>query len=211
MFDKILFISPHVDDAELGCGGTIARFISEGKDVYCAAFTDCRNAIPKGFEKDSIKKECLKALEVLTVKKENILIFEFENKQFPKFRDKILDKLEELRMNIDPDIVFIPSRADQHQDHQTITQEAIRAFRKNKSILGYEEPWNNLIFENSFFISLEDKHIKTKMEALKCYGTQKFQKKGYFDEDYMIALAKTRGVQVGKPYAEAFEVIKLVY
>ena len=30
---KILVLAPHTDDAEFGCGGAIAKFIKEGKEV----------------------------------------------------------------------------------------------------------------------------------------------------------------------------------
>ena len=37
-FKKILVLAPHTDDAELGCGGTIAKFIEVGKEVFWAVF-----------------------------------------------------------------------------------------------------------------------------------------------------------------------------
>ena len=36
---KILFLSPHTDDAELGCGGTIARLAEERNEIYVAVFS----------------------------------------------------------------------------------------------------------------------------------------------------------------------------
>ena len=38
---KVLVVAPHTDDAEFGCGGTIARMIDEGLDVHIAAFSAC--------------------------------------------------------------------------------------------------------------------------------------------------------------------------
>ena len=34
MSKRILIISPHPDDESLGLGGTIAKYISEGNDVF---------------------------------------------------------------------------------------------------------------------------------------------------------------------------------
>ena len=31
--EKILVLGPHTDDGEFGCGGTIAKFIEEGKEL----------------------------------------------------------------------------------------------------------------------------------------------------------------------------------
>ena len=37
--NKILVLAPHTDDGELGCGGTIAQYIDQGKEVYYVAFS----------------------------------------------------------------------------------------------------------------------------------------------------------------------------
>ena len=50
--NKILLLSPHTDDAELGCGATIAKLIRQGKTVYYAAFSACEQSVIEGFPKD---------------------------------------------------------------------------------------------------------------------------------------------------------------
>jgi LmbE family N-acetylglucosaminyl deacetylase len=95
---------------------------------------------------------------------------------------------------------------DIHQDHKTIAEEGIRAF-KNTSILGYELIWNNLSFNTQCFVQLDEKHIKKKINALKAYTSQ--SKRDYMSEEFIYSLAKARGVQVGYQLAEAFEVIRL--
>ena len=57
--------------------------------------------------------------------------------------------LIQLRNDIQPDLVVIPCSQDVHQDHQTIHNEAVRAFR-HISIIGYELIWNNLSFHTDF-------------------------------------------------------------
>jgi hypothetical protein len=75
-------------------------------------------------------------------------------------------------------------------------------------MIGYEMPWNNLNFSTNLFVPLEESHITSKIEALKCYKSQ--SGKSYATEDFIISLAKTRGVQIDVKYAEAFEVIRWV-
>lgn len=106
-----------------------------------------------------------------------------------------------------PDLVLMSSIKDIHQDHSTIAQEGLRAF-KNTTILGYELIWNNLTFDTTSFVSLERKHIQAKCDALKEYKSQGIR--DYMSEDFIFSLAKTRGVQIGVEYAESFEVIRLV-
>ena len=38
--ENILVIGAHFDDAELGCGGTMAKLSAEGKNVYKLTLTD---------------------------------------------------------------------------------------------------------------------------------------------------------------------------
>ena len=103
-------------------------------------------------------------------------------------------------------LVFIPSLHDIHQDHTTIAQEGLRAF-KNTTLLGYELIWNNLTFNTQCFVKLNKTNISTKIEALKEYHSQ--GKRDYLSEDFIYSLARTRGVQAGCEYAEAFEVVRL--
>jgi len=86
--------------------------------------------------------------------------------------------------------------------------EALRAFKKTSAILGYEHPWNNLSFTTDVFVKLERKHILTKTTAVSLYKSQKFRFN--FNEGYILALAKTRGMQVDVPFAEAFELLRLI-
>lgn len=206
-FKKILVLAPHTDDGEFGCGGSIARFIEQGSEVYYAAFSSAEKSVPKGMPKDILKKEVREATAVLGLFKNNLIIFDFEVRDFPSVRQAILEEMIKLKKNINPGIVFLPSTCDTHQDHKTISEEGFRAF-KSVTIFGYEVPWNNLTFTTSGFIALEEKFLQKKIEALSCYKSQAFR--DYASEEFVRSLARTRGTQVGTKYAEAFEVIRWV-
>ena len=207
-FNKILLLSPHTDDGEIGAGGSIARFVEEGKEIHYVAFSSCELSVPKDFPENILKKECKKATEILCIKSENIILRGYEVRTFPLHRQQILGDMIALNKQIKPDLVLVPSSNDIHQDHQTIYREALRAFKKTSSIWGYEHPWNNLTFTTDIFVRLEEKHIRKKVEAMKQYESQDFRP--YFDEKYIRALAYTRGTQVDYPYAETFELLRLL-
>ncbi|RLI90979.1 MAG: PIG-L family deacetylase [Candidatus Altiarchaeales archaeon] len=207
MFSKILMLSPHTDDAELGCGGSIAKFLEEGKDVYYVALSSCEKSVPPEYPPDILKKEVKKATRALGIKEENLILYDFPVRDFPEHRQKILDTLIEIRERIKPEIVFTPSSYDTHQDHITVMKETLRAFKKC-TILGYEQPWNNITFNTLAFIPLREEHIQKKIDALKCYETQKYRK--YLNPEFIRGLANTRGTQLEEKYAEAFEVIRWV-
>ena len=208
MFSRILVLSPHTDDGEIGAGGTIARFVDAGKEIYYVAFSSCEASVPKGFPEDVLKIECKKATSILGIKPENVILLEYEVRTFPLHRQEILDDMLALNRQIKPELVLVPSSNDIHQDHQVIYAEALRAFKKNASIWGYEHPWNNLTFTTDIFVKLEKRHIKKKIDAMKQYESQNFR--SYFDEKYIKALAYMRGTQVDYPFAETFELIRLL-
>lgn len=205
---RILILAPHTDDGELGCGGTIARLIEEGNEVYYAAFSLCEQSVPEGFPKNILEVEVKAATNVLGIKEGNLLLYKYQVRNFSSERQNILDDLIKLRNEIVPDMVFIPSVNDIHQDHSVISTEAIRAF-KYSTILGYEMVWNNLTFSTTSFIKLEKRHIDKKVEALSCYTSQGNIRK-YMSRRFIESLATTRGVQIATEYAESFEVIRWI-
>ena len=200
-------LAPHTDDGELGAGGTIAKLIESNVEVYYAAFSTAEKSVPAGFPKDVLKTEVKNATLKLGIESQNLLIYNYEVRKLNYVRQEILEDLIKLRGNIAPDLVFLPSLNDIHQDHSTVSHEGLRAF-KQRTILGYELIWNNLTFSTSCFIRLNKEHIQRKCEALKEYSSQ--QHRDYTSEDFIYSLARTRGVQIGCEYAEAFEVIRLI-
>jgi LmbE family N-acetylglucosaminyl deacetylase len=204
--NNILVLAPHTDDGELGAGGTINYFVEKGKNVVYVAFSTAEQSVPKGFPKDVLKTEVRTATDILGIKPENLLIYNYEVRKLNYVRQEILEELIKIRQAYQFDLVLIPSLNDIHQDHSTIAQESVRAF-KNTTLLGYELIWNNLVFNTQCFVRLEKKNIDVKISALKAYKSQGVR--NYLSPDFIISLARSRGVQIGCEYAEAFEVIRL--
>lgn len=206
-FKNVLILAPHTDDGELGVGGTISRLIESGAKVTYIAFSTAEQSVPEGMPKDILKREVKAATQSLGIKLENLIIFNYEVRKLNYVRQEILEDLIALRRENTFDLVFLPSLTDIHQDHTTIAKEGLRAF-KNTTILGYELIWNNLTFNTQCFVHLEEKHINKKIEALSKYASQGFR--DYLSPEFIKSLARTRGVQIGSSFAEAFEVVRLV-
>jgi len=205
--NKILVLAPHTDDGELGCGGAIAHYISGGSRVYYAAFSICERSLPAALPPKILEDECREATAILGIDPGDVYFFNFEVREFPVSRQPILEALVQLNRDLSPDLVFLPSSNDIHQDHQVITQEGIRAF-KNISIVGYELPWNNDHMHTNFFLPLTQRSIEKKIEALSVYKSQ--LERTYMQPDLIRSLAKVRGMQINAAFAEAFEMIRLV-
>ncbi len=207
MFKKILVLSPHTDDGEIGCGGSIAKFIEEGKEVYYVAFSTAQESVPTGYPKDILVKEVKAATKVLGIPPSNLIVYKFQVRKLNYVRQEILDELIKIKKKINPDMVFLPSTNDLHQDHFTVREEGLRAF-KQITVFGYELCWNNITFHTQAFIKLNKKNVDTKIRALKAYKSQSHR--AYTSQDFVSGLAKVRGTQIGAKYAETFEVLRWV-
>ncbi len=144
-YGKILILAPHTDDGEIGCGATIAKLVENGNNVYYLAFSTAEESVPKGFPKDTLRREVRNATNILGIKDENLFIYNYKVRRLSYHRQEILDDLIKVREKIKPNVVFIPTLHDLHQDHATVAQEGLRAF-KQVTLLGYELPWNNIYF-----------------------------------------------------------------
>ncbi len=204
---NVLVLAPHTDDGEFGCGGSIVKLLNNGAQVYYVAFSACEQSVLPHLPKDILVSEVKEATKELGIKPKNLILHKFSVRTFNSFRQEILEILIELRNKINPDLVFIPSINDVHQDHMTVANEAVRAF-KFTNILSYEMPWNNFSFETTAFITLSNSDLDTKISALKKYKSQ--EHRPYANENFIRSLATVRGTQIGKNYAEVFEIIRLI-
>lgn len=204
---RVLILAPHTDDGELGCGATIAKLIEQGSEIFYAAFSTAEASVPPGFPRNQLEKEVQAATWKLGVKKSNLFVYKYEVRKLNYVRQELLDELIRLKNKLKPEVIFLPSSKDIHQDHITVTNEGIRAF-KDCTILGYELIWNNLSFNTDCFIKISEKHLKKKIRALKEYKTQ--EGRSYMDPIFIESLAIVRGTQIGMKYAETFEVIRWI-
>ena len=106
---KILAISPHTDDIELGCGATLHKYHND-YEIDALAIS---NAQPLATG-DPVQ-EFYNAMEVIRA---NASFWNFEPRTISIHRQELLDRLWELQQERKYDIIFCPSSYDNHQDHQ---------------------------------------------------------------------------------------------
>lgn len=206
-YKDVLILAPHTDDGEFGSGGTISKLIRGGSSVTYAAFSSAQESVPEGFPREALVSEMRDATAVLGITRENVRLFDFQVRHFMANRQEVLEILVKLGKEIKPDLVILPSTDDTHQDHQTISQEGFRAFKKT-TMLGYEVPWNNQAFKTNCFVELSQTDVNQKISSIECYKSQ--QSRSYASASFIRSLATVRGGQVGRPYAEVFEVIRWI-
>ena len=204
---RALVLAPHTDDGEFGCGGTMARLVEDGVEVRYVAFSIATKSLPPGFAPDTLAREVREATSELGISEANLDVHDFEVRTFPERRQDILELLIALWEEWRPDVVFQPSLHDVHQDHQVISAEGLRAFKRT-TILGYEIPWNNFDFVFQAYVALEERHLDRKVSALEKYASQ--QHRRYADAEYIRSLARLHGTNVSRGYAECFQVYRIV-
>ena len=206
-WQRVLVLAPHTDDGEFGCGGTMARLADAGAEVRYVAFSIATKSLPEGFPPDTLAREVREATVLLGIPPEQLTVHDFEVRTFPERRQDILELLIELWEDWQPEAVLMPSLHDIHQDHQVVAAEGLRAFKRT-TILGYEIPWNNFNFEYQAYFELERSHLERKVAALARYASQQHRK--YADPEYIWNLARTNGINVGREFAEVFQVYRVV-
>jgi LmbE family N-acetylglucosaminyl deacetylase len=201
MFKKLLFVGPHPDDVEMGCGGIISKYCKSAQITYLI-LSPCLED-PKN--KD-ILNEARKAVGRLGLSTEALIIKDLPRRTFHDQRREIRDVLISTREKYKPDMVFCPSFKDIHQDHSVTAEETLRLFR-DIGVISYEAPRSSIVFEPNLYVELSDQNMKDKIEALMCYKSQ--YDKYYFKPSVIQSFAHMRGSQCRATYAEAFEVLRM--
>ena len=220
LFDKITVIAPHPDDETLGVGGTIARFVDEGKKVSVLFVSGHLPPIYKEKDFEKVQLEAVNAMKQLGVEKYEFLKIPattLSNHSVADLNNRIKSFIDEM----EPNVVFLPF-PDRHIDHRVIFDASVVACRPVKQnapkvVLAYETlsetHWNvpgiEPVFAPEFFIDISN-YIENKTKALDCYISQ-IKDNSSRSIDATKALAKFRGSQNGCFYAEAFKVVRIVF
>ena len=69
-------------------------------------------------------------------------------------------------------------------------------------------PWNNFGFKSYVFVNLTGEQIGKKMKALEIYKSQAHRP--YSSAEVVESLAKVRAMQIGRQFAESFELIRFI-
>jgi LmbE family N-acetylglucosaminyl deacetylase len=143
----------------------------------------------------------------LGLRDDQIEVGSFETRRFPDARQEILEKMLQLRRALKPEIVFIHTQHDIHQDHVTVTNEALRAFR-GTTVLGYDVLRSNYGFFPHFLVEVSEASVNKKIEALNQYIT--YKDRYYFSDEVLRSTAIRHGALAERPFAEGFDIIRIV-
>lgn len=218
---RVLVLSPHADDAEIGCGGYIARTVAEGGVVMVALATvgDIRFLHLKDTVSVRVRlEEFENSMQALGVQQHRILSSGYDSTLNNYPMGQMVAQLDELQEEFKPDEVLLPLPSS-HQDHKYCWEVGIAATRPSPAkhspsvVAAYEYPqsfWgtSNPVGQGGVYVDVSAYWAK-KIVALSCYATQMRNGHSLIGLAGVEALATLRGVECGVSKAELLHALRI--
>jgi len=199
---RVCFFGAHPDDIEIGCGALISH-IADQTDLRVVTLSDNQ----KNPQLTNVVDEHYRSMKILGVPEEKIIVGNFETRRLPQFRQEILAFILEIRNSFNPDMVFLHTKSDLHQDHATVTEEGLRAFR-GTTVLGYDVIRSSYGFFPHFLVEVNEMDVQKKIQALAEYHT--YDDKYYFDPDLTRSILVKNGALAERKFAEGFDILRII-
>lgn len=221
MTKKILIVAAHPDDEVLGCFGTVAKLIKQGYEAYTLILSGgkaSRGSVEKS-ELDILKGEMVEANNLIGIKK--VYQLDFPDNAFDSVALlEIVKKIEKIKNEVKPEIIFTHHIGDMNIDHQITHKAVLTATRPMndecvKTIYSMEIPssteWNSFSTQNVFipnaFFEIEDT-IELKIQAMAKYKSELREYPHPRSLTHIKELAKVNGAKVGLNYSENFMLVR---
>ena len=202
---SVLCLGAHSDDIEIGCGGTVLSLKS--------AFPRLKFHWVVFSAAGARGSEATRAADMFTGGCEKkVFLKDYRDGFLPYSGGTVKEFFENLKSDVDPDLIFTHSQSDAHQDHRVVSELTWNTFR-NHLILEYEIPkYDGDLGRPNLFVPLEEEVCSRKVDYLfEAFQTQR--DKQWFDRQTFLGLMRIRGVESNSPsgYAEAFYARKVQF
>lgn len=207
---KILAVGAHLDDIELACGGTLAKAVAHGHEVKMIVMSKSGYSNYDGrvlrTEENAVRegKNAAKSLGV-----HDIEILDYDTKDIP-YHSEVIEALDARIQEYQPDTIFTHWIFDTHQAHEGVAKSTITAARRHNNVYMYEPIYpagrSYMGFRPQMYIDIGGFEEK-KLEALRMHQTE-YKKFGDQWIEGTRARAAYRGYEMGRHYAEAFEIVR---
>lgn len=225
---KVMVVSPHPDDAEIGAGGTIASWARQGREVVLVVCTNGdKGSSDPGLTSEMLPqirhKEQMESAKILGISE--VVFLDYPDgflEDTPEFRGQLVRLIRKYR----PDVVMTTDPYRKylwHRDHRItgiVTLDAIYPYARDRLCYpeqiaeGLEPHRVKEIYlwaaeEMDTYIDVSDT-FDIKMAALACHSSQVGQYKEVFGQRIKERAEKT-GQGEGVPLAEAFRRIEIIF
>jgi LmbE family N-acetylglucosaminyl deacetylase len=215
-----MVITPHPDDMEIGCGGTLAHWAKQGTEVYVVLCTDgASGSSDRSMDSERLRKlrnqEELDACRALGVKE--LVTLNYPDGGLEDTEDFLRDAVRAIR-KLRPEVVLCQDpyrRQHQHRDHRkaaTVALDAVYPYARDH--LHFSELANEglephkvgtvLMWaadEQDTFIDISDA-IEEKVKALLCHKSQ--IRSEWEGGQFLREMGRRYGLRSGYDFAEAF-------
>lgn len=224
---RVLVVVPHPDDAEIWCGGTIARWVRRGASVHYVLCTDgSKGTADRQVTSRELaavrEKEQQEAARVLGVSQ--VVMLHHPDGELDDTRDFRKEIVRQVRL-VRPDIVICPEpyrrNLPWHRDHRIVGQVTVDAvFPCARDHLHFVELWaqeglephktGTVLFWGT---EMPDTHIDitdtigVKIKAVMAHRSQMAGRGPAEVEGFVKERAQAAAVEQEFPYAEAFRKI----
>jgi LmbE family N-acetylglucosaminyl deacetylase len=202
---ELLVLGAHADDTEIGCGGTSLRLAGDGL-VGLLTWV-----VPSGLGSRAVEARTSAAVFLEDIQEPNVIERDFRDGFFPYVGAAVKEFFEELKLEVQPDLILTHRRAGQPQDHRLVAELTWNTWRHHLS-LEYEIPkYEDDLGAPTIFVPLSRDTCASKVELLlKNFPSQTSRR--WFTADTLWALLRLRGLECNAPsgFAEGLYARKLV-
>jgi LmbE family N-acetylglucosaminyl deacetylase len=176
--ESVMVICAHPDDEVIGVGGTISKYINEGKDVSVVRFSYGEKShqwLKTRVTAEMRKKEAEAAKKVLGY--EESLYLAIEEGKFVEQKEMIQKELKKIILKKRPKKIFTHNNLDPHGDHKAVRMnvlEVVDSIKIRPEVFMFDV-WNVLDFRRiehpQLYVDITDT-FADKIAALKCFKSQ---------------------------------------
>ena len=202
---RVLCLGAHSDDIEIGCAGTLLRWLAEHErvDVTWAVFSG------GGTRGEEARASAESLLDGASGRR--IVLGDFKDAHLPADFARAKEFTQALRAHGEPDVVFTHRLEDAHQDHRLVAELTWQTWR-DQLILEYEIPkYEGDLGRPNLFAPLPEPIAQRKLDHLAThFGSQR--PKDWFRPETFSSLMRLRGVECRAPsgWAEGFHARKAI-
>ncbi|MGD0175138.1 MAG: PIG-L deacetylase family protein [Anaerolineales bacterium] len=208
---KLLAIGAHIDDVEIGCGGTLAEANRHGWNIYILVLSPSDYS---GLGGDMLRTSAQALQEgrqaVQKLGGAELEILDFPTLDIPYNRASV-GAIESYLRQIQPDVILTHWPHDTHQDHRATSLASISAARYFNSILFYEPMTPSgrsyAPFRPQVYVAVPPEAVQAKRDSLLAHDSQ-YKKYGDIWLDAVIARGVHRGYEIGVGHAECYETLR---
>ncbi len=204
---KAVFIGAHTDD-EMMVAGTLRKLVKVGVDVRVLIFSYA--PIPGKTHQEAaeiLRPEFIASMNHIGVRGDNFEVAGLDPRTMPDHQSQIRQRVYDFTEKEKPDLAFILSSTDDHQDH-SILGKICQIVMKNRipNIIRCHYPWNFVPAFCNVVVPLTLDELETKFNVIRVYKSQLFR---YDFESIFRSLTDLDGFTTKNPPAEAFEILRL--